>query len=80
VSLIAKVILIKCEEDHKKHTIEKFSYVKRDALRSCATCVDMVEGLSDWEIELLKDIPDFHISPRLLMASHIRNSAMASSK
>lgn len=80
MSLIAKAILIKCEQDHTKHTVEKFSYVKREPLRSCATCVDMVEGLFDWEIELLKDIPDFHVSPRLLMASHIRNSAMTFSK
>jgi len=75
--IVAKFMLIKCEQDHGKHTIEEFSYVKRYPLRSCALCIDMVEGLSDWEIELLKDVPDFKISERHLMAANIRNMALA---
>jgi hypothetical protein len=74
--LVAKLMLVKCEQDHAKHTVEKFSYVKRDPLRSCAFCIDYVEGLADWEINLLADT-GFKPSDRLLMASNLRNMALA---
>lgn len=77
---VASYVLYKCNTQHTKHVVEKFSYVKRDPLRSCAFCVDAVEGLSDWEINLLSDIPDFSISDRLLMAANIRNMAFAAIK
>jgi hypothetical protein len=77
--IVAKLMLIKCEQDHTKHEVEKFSYVKRDPLRSCAFCVDKVEGFADWEIELLKDT-NFTVSDRHLMAANLRNMAYASVK
>ena len=77
--LVAKLILIKCETEHGKHIKEEFSFIKKDPLRSCATCIDYVEGLSDWEINLLKDT-GFVMSDRHLLASNIRSMAMAASK
>lgn len=76
--LVAKLMLIKCEQDHTKHEVEKFSYVKREPLRSCAFCVDWVEGMSDWEINLIRDTwPDFNLSEKHLMAANLRNTALS---
>jgi len=77
--IVAKFMLIKCEQEHNKHTIEKFSYVKREPHRSCAFCVDKVEGFADWEIELLRDTT-FTIPDRHLMAANIHNMALAAVK
>ena len=73
--IIAKFMLIKCEQEHNKHVIEKFSYVKRDPLRSCAICVDKVEGFFDWEFDLLKD-SNVDVS-RQFMAANVHNMALA---
>jgi len=78
--LIAKLTLIKCEQDHGKHVKEEFSFIKRDPLRSCAICIDMVQGISDWEIQLLLDSPNPILPERLMMASNIRNMAIAASR
>ena len=77
--LVAKLILIKCETEHGKHIKEEFSFIKKDPLRSCATCIDYVEGFSDWEMNLLSET-GFTLSDRHLMAANIRNMAMAASK
>ena len=78
--LIAKLTLIKCEQDHGKHIKEEFSFIKRDPLRSCAICVDMVEGLSDWEIALLLEGPNPIRFERQMLAANIRNAAIAASR
>lgn len=79
--LVAKLMLIKCEQDHGKHEIEKFSYVKKEPLRSCAFCIDYVEGVSDWEINLIQDPwPDYKLSQKHLMAANLRNMALSAVK
>jgi len=73
--LIAEYVLIKCDQEHNKHVVEKFSYVSRTPMRSCAICLDMTQGLFDWEIELLKDIPktnNDHLD-RLMLAANVHN-------
>lgn len=76
--IIAQYVLIKCDQEHGKHTVEKFSYVSRTPSRSCAICLDATQGLFDWEVALHADtnIPRSPLIDRLLMAANVRNMAL----
>ena len=78
---VAEYVLYQCDTQHNKHIGVKFSYVKREPLRSCAFCVDAVEGLTDWELELLKDVKfGYPTSERHAMAANVRDIALAAVK